>query len=269
MEIIKAFCIAFSIYSKIPMPQFKWEEKDMRYHFIFFPFVGVVIGGLLYLWNYICLYFGIGTLTYTCIGTAIPVIVTGGFHIDGFMDTMDAFKSYKSKEEKLKIMQDAHIGAFSVIMLAAWGLCFMGAFSFFGDNDFFMDEIFGVFAGIFVLSRILSAFLALSLKGAKDDGMLHTFSDSTVSKKGFVKTILLIELIICFGYMFWCNSILSILVAVAAMVYIIYYWWKTKKELGGITGDTAGYFVVCLEVILTIAVAVYGFWLSNLSVGIG
>ena len=135
MEIIKAFCIAFSIYSKIPMPQFEWEEKDMRYHCIFFPFVGVVIGGLLYLWNYICLYFGIGTLTYTCIGTAIPVILTGGFHIDGFMDTMDAFKSYKSKEEKLKIMQDAQIGAFSVIMLAAWGLCYMGAFSYFGVNE--------------------------------------------------------------------------------------------------------------------------------------
>ena len=69
--------------------------------------------------------------------------------------------------------------------------------------------------------------------------------------------------------MFLCNSILSILVAVASIVYIIYYWWKTKKELGGITGDTAGYFVVCLEVILTIVVAAYGFWLSNLPVGIG
>ena len=45
--------------------------------------------------------------------------VTGGFHIDGFMDTMDAFHSYKPREEKLAILKDSHIGAFAVIMLAA------------------------------------------------------------------------------------------------------------------------------------------------------
>ena len=120
MEFIKAFCIAFSIYSKIPVPQFKWEEKDMRYHLIFFPFVGVLIGGLLDIWNYICCSFDIGMITYTCIGASIPLIITGGFHVDGFMDTMDAKKSYKSREEKLEIMKDPHVGAFSVIMLVVW-----------------------------------------------------------------------------------------------------------------------------------------------------
>jgi adenosylcobinamide-GDP ribazoletransferase len=29
--------------------------------------------------------------------------------MDGFMDTQDAFKSFKSKEEKLKILEDPHI----------------------------------------------------------------------------------------------------------------------------------------------------------------
>ena len=41
------------------------------------------------------------------------------FHIDGFMDTMDAFHSYKPREEKLTILKDSHMGAFAVIMLAA------------------------------------------------------------------------------------------------------------------------------------------------------
>ena len=34
---LKAMCIAFSIYSKIPVPIFKWEEKEMKYQLIFFP----------------------------------------------------------------------------------------------------------------------------------------------------------------------------------------------------------------------------------------
>lgn len=269
MEFLKAFCIAFSIYSKVPVPQFKWEEKDMRYHLIFFPFVGALIGGLMYLWNYICYCFDIGIITYTCIGVAIPLIVTGGFHIDGFMDTMDALKSYKSREEKLEIMKDAHVGAFSVIMLAVWGLVFTGAYSYIGYKEYFMYEIYGTFVCIFALSRILSAILVLSLKGAKDDGMLHTFSDSAMSKKNFVKMILYVELIICLGFMFFSNIYLSIVVVVSAALFVLYYIWKTRKEFGGITGDTAGYFVVCLEIILTVVIAVYGFILSAVTVGIG
>ena len=30
MSVIKSFFIAFSIYSKIPVPQFAWKEEDMR-----------------------------------------------------------------------------------------------------------------------------------------------------------------------------------------------------------------------------------------------
>ena len=47
MSIIKACIIAVSMYSKIPMPQFAWDEKSMRYALAFFPLVGVVIGALL------------------------------------------------------------------------------------------------------------------------------------------------------------------------------------------------------------------------------
>ena len=36
MRIIKSFFIAFSMYSKIPMPQFQWKDEDMRYALCFF-----------------------------------------------------------------------------------------------------------------------------------------------------------------------------------------------------------------------------------------
>ena len=251
MELIKAFCIAFSIYSKVPVPQFKWEEKDMRYHLIFFPFVGALIGGLIFFWNYICCSLGIGEITYVCIGVSIPLIVTGGFHVDGFMDTMDALKSYKSKEEKLEIMKDAHIGAFSVIMLVVRGLVFMGAFAVISE------DAIGIFACIFILSRALSAIAVISFKGAKEDGMLHTFSDSAVSRQAVLKVILCIELILCVAVMMWQNVILGSVIVVVSFLYLLYYWWKTRKEFGGITGDTAGYFVVCLEVILAVVIAVF------------
>ena len=55
MHIIKAMIIAFSTYSKIPMPQFEWKEEDMRYSMCFFPWVGAVIGALVLVASAICL----------------------------------------------------------------------------------------------------------------------------------------------------------------------------------------------------------------------
>lgn len=37
MKLLKSMIIAFSIYSKIPVPQFAWEEEDMEYMMCFFP----------------------------------------------------------------------------------------------------------------------------------------------------------------------------------------------------------------------------------------
>ena len=57
MRIIKSCIVAFSMYSKIPMPQFEWKEEDMQYMLCFFPWVGAVIGVCLHLWNRFCAVF--------------------------------------------------------------------------------------------------------------------------------------------------------------------------------------------------------------------
>lgn len=120
--------IAFSMYSKIPMPQFAWKDEEMKYMLCFFPWVGAVIGGCVYLWQIVCEKFAVGMVCYTLIGMAIPLMITGGFHVDGFMDTMDAFHSYQEKEQKLNILKDSHIGAFAVITLGIYGLVYAGGF---------------------------------------------------------------------------------------------------------------------------------------------
>lgn len=251
MSFIKALCIAFSIYSKIPMPQFEWKEKDMRYHLIFFPLVGAVIGGLIYGWGALCKWLELPLLVFVLIVTAIPLLITGGFHVDGFMDTMDAWKSYKSREEKLEIMKDPHIGAFSVIMLATCGLIYMASVSLLND------ESIGVFALSFVMARILSAIAVLSFPQAKAEGMVHTFSESADSKKGLVRIILFVEWILCAGGMIWVNWILGITTVLCSGLFFLYYYLRTKREIGGITGDTAGYFVTCTEVAAGVTAAVY------------
>ncbi len=240
MHILKSLVIAFSIYSKIPVPQFEWKEEDMKYMLCFFPWIGAVIGVCIYLWNYLCGIYDIGKICYTLIGTAIPLIITGGFHVDGFMDTMDALHSYQPKEKKLEILKDSHIGAFAVIMLATYGLIYIGAFS--EITDIRLLKIVG--AGFF-LSRCLSGIGVVSFPAAKNDGMLCRFAQSSV--KNTVKWMLYLQSAACICFMLFTSVYAGTAVAAAAILTFAYYYYRTQKEFGGITGDTAGWFVLVCE----------------------
>ena len=249
MQILKPRFIAFSIYSKSSVPQFQGEEEDMKYMMCFFPWIGAVIGGALYLWFWISARLGVGRLCHTLIGAAIPLLITGGFHVDGFMDTMDAFHSYQPREKKLEILKDPHIGAFSVIMLAVYGMVFLGAFSEVKD----MDLVRIVCAGFF-LARTLSGIGVVSFKSAKHDGLLFTFANG--SHKARVRVILYFQCVLAVGFMIRQSVMGGILVACTAFAVFGYYYWKCKKELGGITGDTAGFFVSVCELFMVMAAAV-------------
>ena len=44
MIVLQTIAVAFAMFSAIPVPQFDWNEKNMRYAMCAFPLIGVVIG---------------------------------------------------------------------------------------------------------------------------------------------------------------------------------------------------------------------------------
>lgn len=64
-----------------------------------------MIGAILWGWFRLSALLGISTLAFILISAALPLIITGGFHVDGFMDTMDALHSYQPRERKLEILR--------------------------------------------------------------------------------------------------------------------------------------------------------------------
>ena len=140
----------------------------------------------------------------------------------------------------MEILKDPHIGAFSIIMIALYGLIYISAFSEITDS-----ALLKIAAAGFFLARCLSGISVVSFSSAKKDGMLHYFADNAHRQK--VKWLLILQSVICVVYILNQSLVWGSLVIVTAMVVFTYYYWKAKKELGGITGDTAGYFVVLCE----------------------
>ncbi|MBO4387208.1 MAG: adenosylcobinamide-GDP ribazoletransferase [Treponema sp.] len=244
--IFKSFAVAFSMYSKIPMPRVEWNEKNLRYALCFFPFVGAVIGALIFCWMLLCQKFSANIFLQTLPLLVIPLLVTGGFHADGFLDTSDALSSYKSKEEKLLILKDPHIGSFAVIKFFILCLIYLALASLFELNHAFYSWCLS-----FVLARIFSAFAAVNFKCAKNNGTLYAFSSSTAKK--ITNAVLVLELLLCSFAMVYLSPISGSCIVILLALFFAYFRMMALKKFGGVTGDLCGWFVCMAETIAVLS----------------
>ena len=122
MTVLQTIAVAFAMFSALPVPQFEWNEKNMRYAMCAFPLIGLVCGGLWCLCGVLPLP-GLARAAAFCL---VPVAVTGGIHLDGYADTSDALSSYGDREKKLEILKDSHCGAFAVIRLCCYFVAYFG-----------------------------------------------------------------------------------------------------------------------------------------------
>ena len=165
---LQTIAVAFAMFSALPVPQFAWNQKNMRYAMCAFPLIGVVIGGL---W---CL---CGALPLPMPAKAagfclIPVWVTGGIHLDGYADTCDALSSYGDREKKLEILKDPHCGAFAVIRLCSYFAAYLALCACVD----FTPRVGLCWTLALVLERALSGLAVASFPMAKNTGLAHTFA---------------------------------------------------------------------------------------------
>ncbi len=249
--VVNSFIIAIAMYSKIPMPKTAWNPKNMKYTLCFFPVIGVVIGALLYAWGRVCMEFGYGQMCFAFVGTVLPVIVTGGIHLDGFMDTADALHSYEKREKKLAILKDPHVGAFAVIALAGYFFLYAAGLTQIWKTDHLL-----LLAISFVISRDLSGLSLVWFQGAKKDGLLYTFSSA--AHKQTVRVVLVLIMGGCFICLILISPVIGAVMALASMWVWTYYYYMSKKQFGGITGDVAGYFLSLCELANVLLIGLLG-----------
>lgn len=82
---------------------------------IYLPAVGLIIGGLLagMAWGLSALH--VNHMLSAVMLTVAWLVLTGGIHLDGLMDTADGIFSHQSHERMLEIMKDSRVGNFGVM----------------------------------------------------------------------------------------------------------------------------------------------------------
>lgn len=248
MKLMESMIVAFSLYSKIPMPQIEWNKENMRYALCFFPVVGIAIGALVFLWEGLSSLLPFGRIFDTMVYLLIPVLVTGGIHLDGLLDTSDALSSWQTKERRLEILKDSHAGAFAIIICCTYYLAAFGIWSEVSRRGVL------VLAVGFVLSRAFSGLGIATFRCAKSSGLAATFANGADKKRS--RIVLLVELLFAAGLMIFMQPFLGMLAVGAACLVFFACRRMSYKKFGGITGDTQGFFLQMCELMMALAVVI-------------
>ena len=239
-NMLYSIVMTFSMFSSIPMPQIPWKQENMRYLLSFLPLVGVVTGAGLLLWDWVCRVVGLGQLLYAVGLTLIPVLISGGIHMDGFCDTMDALSSHASPEKKREILKDPRAGAFAVIFCGVYLLAYFG----FATELTMGARTALILLLIHSLARCFGAFAGMMFPGSKSTGLLAGFRDAATKKALVALLVLAAILVLLLGVV---STRLAALLFLTGTLLTLWLRHMANREFGGMSGDLAGFLITLTE----------------------
>lgn len=241
--LFRSIAMAFSMFSVVPMPMVEWKKENMKYMLCALPLVGVLIGLALCLWHLVCRWLNVGIILFAAGMTLIPLALSGGIHLDGFCDTVDALSSHATPERKREILKDSHAGAFAIIFTAAYFLLYFALCTE-------LQRVWPVvlIAGIHhVFARAIGALAGVAFPGSGGNGMLASFREGAAKRAAW---ILLFWCVICAAALIVLSPVSGLFCTLAAVVLLVGLRVMSQKEFGGISGDLAGYLITLSELVL-------------------
>ena len=270
---MRAFFIGLQFLTRISIVEQKdWCEKDFADSVRYFPLIGLVLGIIYAAFAALLLSFlpQNGILLPHHVVAAIllilPILLTGGLHCDGFMDTMDGLFSGRSRERMLEIMKDSRVGAngvfaFVLLMIFDWSILL----------DLLQSA--WLFPALFVMpivSRLMMVVSISSFPYARPVGMGKAFKDGgtkSVLYGAFFYTLILVffpGVAACFfgiipldavGLSSWLFSMTAVILA--ALLFTIFFASYATRHLGGLTGDVYGAITTLTETLVLLSFLVF------------
>lgn len=237
MIVIETILVAFAMFSAIPLPQAEWNGRNMRFALCAFPLVGAVCAALWWGWAWVCAQLAVPGLLRGAGLSLIPVLVTGGIHLDGYADTCDALASCAPPEKKQEILSDPRCGAFAVIRLCTYFVAHLALCAALRPDG----KALWAMGLAFVLERGLSGLAIARFPLAKSTGLAHTFATS--ADRIAAGRVLIVICVLAGAGMIALGGIAGGVMVLAALLVLWHYRVTADRQFGGLSGDLAGWFL--------------------------
>jgi adenosylcobinamide-GDP ribazoletransferase len=220
------FWLAVQFLTRLPTPVLRdvsghqWGQSVLAY-----PVVGLIIGALLYC--IATLSHGVDTRVLAGLLLSAWVLITGGLHLDGLADCVDAWIGGQgSRERSLAIMKDAYTGPMGVISLVLLLLL-----KYAGIATLLSQQFFVVLALAPVVGRTMVLALMLTVPYVRAGGIGEQ-PVRFLPRQYAVYLVAAVGLVVFFT--------LGLFVVLTTLVVFAILRSAMLKRLGGATGDTYG-----------------------------
>lgn len=257
---IQAVIAAFQFLTRLPVPiAVPFQGAVLSRSVVYFPFAGALIGLCITAFAWLLTLF-VPAWPSAVLILAMWTALSGGLHLDGWMDTADGVLSHRSRERMLEIMKDSRVGAMGVLA-AILLLMFKASLLV----ELLEANQLKLYWPLLLIGPIwsrawMSAAIAFWPSARKGEGIGVLFNEV----KGLHAVTSLAVAALCSGFVFW---IAEMGTAVSLMWLIIVLLitigsggllaaWLSHK-LGGLTGDTYGAMNEAVEAVLLLAAIIW------------
>jgi adenosylcobinamide-GDP ribazoletransferase len=191
------------------------------------PVVGGVVGGIAALVAWAMLAMGVPVGIAAGMVLVTQIVATGALHEDGLADTVDGFFGGWTKERRLEIMKDSHIGSYGTLaLIVSVGLRWQALI-------IVCTTPLAIIA-LASLSRAPMAMVMAALPNARGTGLAQSVGRPTRQVAVLAVLIGVLASLSTAGLMLTMTMVIALTIATVAVML------TTKARIGGQTGDVLG-----------------------------
>jgi len=234
MSAMKSFLAMLSFFTALPL-RLRFEiggdvfRRGLKYLPLVALLIGIPVGAvmLLEIW--------LGRYVAALLALTAYLLITGGLHVDGLADTLDALGSRRDRETMLRIMKDSRVGTFGVL-----GVCVYVA-----GMLLLLAQAGPWWAALFPLAGRTAALLCARLFAcARPGGMGSGFVDAARAGHAALTALTFMALVAACALAGWLPAaraawLAGALVLAAGIAALAVRGVAAK--LGGVTGDVIGF----------------------------
>ncbi len=236
------FLTALRFLTIIPLPGRKISPREVGRSLAYFPAVGAIIGLILLGLNWV-----LGLLLPQALVNILLLvslaIVSGGLHLDGFVDTCDGMVGHKTVRERWRVMKDSRAGAFGII-----GVCLLLLVKYVSLNSVPANWLVLTLLLMPALSRWAMVYAVFAYPYAKPSGLGKVFKQEASLSVFLVATVIALAIAVIPAQLSGLVIMLGVWIIVTAIAFYL------KGRFGGLTGDAYGAINEIAEVLVLILV---------------
>lgn len=245
----------FSLYTSFPVSEVSYDESSTQYITAFLPMTGVPICLVTILAAMLLRTGKCQSAFAGAILLLIPLLISGGVHLEGFMKCSDALAADRKQDERLAVLRDAHLGSYAVMDLCMFFLLFFGSFcQIWNDPD-----ALPVMAMAYIMSRAFLGLMILLCPVPVPDDMTGYLRSQANTEK--MKWILIGWIVAVTAGMAAFRPLYGLVCLDVGILHFLWFRRCMVRQFGGNNESLGGSFLCRTEMLTSLALAFLTVWI--------